>query len=941
MQSIVRHALFGAAGIACLASAMPAQAQMKTFDIPAQDAASGIAALGHQADVQIAASRRATKGKRTHNVAGSMTVENALKMLLSGTGLTAQITGAQTYTIVPLDLPAPERVAAADPNVDSIVVTGRRSVDTPATTIKRAAIGITDSTTATDIEKTPDLNLAEALNRIVGVSSNAFYGTSDAGYVSIRGFDSRYNSIDVDGNPIWFSSQNNRGAQIGQIPTAVVNEVTVYKTPTPEMDGNSVGGHISMRTLRAFDGGTDPSLKAGYRIGFSEQGSRVNGGPSDQAYLSGKFTFGPDHRFGMVFGFNRQRTADYDDFGAISAYSQAKGADGVVRDQIEGNSFTNSAYDKTVRNTAAFAKLETRVEDKLYAFVSGTYFDERREMYLQRAGPYIGAARGVVQTGDGTATFTNGQGQVREYDYEMDRKAKVVGAGLDYRWADRGSIVLRANYTDYSNDIATRNLGSGFRLDGVSGSYDLNGDVPLIGITGPSYYADPTRWTFLNTANSSTSAAYNRTQGLYDKVYTASAVAHFRDQPDARGFGLSAGVGWVRLDRLFNQDADYWALKSGTTLTLSQVVPAGATMAGNAAALNNYDAFWAFMYANGAKRTDLSPTTDYTLREDIKSAHVTVDYALDRLRLLAGFRYEDTSDVTDTGQVVSGVNKPLHRDHDYGAWLPNAQLTFDATQDLKLRAAFTKTIGRADFSDFAPGTTTTVDVNGTTVIKGSNGDLGPRRSTNYDLSAEYYRRDAMIAVALYHKDVTGETFSQVTNVYNAAGMLTEIDTIPLNSGKARVTGIEVSAAKRRLDFLPGPLARLGISGYYTKVWPQWTVIFTDGTRRTVDGLRNHPSWQASVSGTYTWGPAQIVANYVASGRALISVDTTAATDVWQRPTEQLDLQFGLKLYRGLRFTFDAKNVTKAYTIQGTGIDDSIFNAVGKGRSYWLGLRYQL
>jgi outer membrane receptor protein involved in Fe transport len=95
-----RHAWLGSAAIACIAAATPAAAQTKTFDIPAQSASSGIAALGRQADVQIAASRKTTQGKRTNAVGGAMTIEQALGRLLAGTGLAARNTGAQTWAIV-------------------------------------------------------------------------------------------------------------------------------------------------------------------------------------------------------------------------------------------------------------------------------------------------------------------------------------------------------------------------------------------------------------------------------------------------------------------------------------------------------------------------------------------------------------------------------------------------------------------------------------------------------------------------------------------------------------------------------------------------------------------------------------------------------------------------------------------------------------------------
>ncbi len=829
-----------------------------------------------------------------------------------------------------------------DTDVDTVVVTARKSVDTPSTRLKRTATGIVDSTTASDIEKTPDLNLAEVLDRVAGVSADKFYGTSEAGYVSLRGFDSRYNSIDIDGNPIWFSSQNNRGAQIGMFPAAIINETSVAKTVTPDMDANSIGGHISMRTLRAFDGGTRPYFKAGYRLGSPENASRVHDDLSDQLYVAGKFTFGPDRRYGLVFGFNRQRTADYDDFGAVGGYVQATDSSGVVYDQIASNVFTDSAYDKTVRNTAVFAKIETRQEDRLYAFASLTRFDEQRDMYLQRSGPFIAnsGTRTVTKTGDGTANFTNGQGQVREYDYDMQRNATVFGLGLDYRVSDKGALSLRGNYTDYGNDTLTRNIGAGFRLEAIRGSYDITGDLPRITVTDTATYNDPAKWLFSNTANSSTSAAYNRTQPLRDKVSSLGLTYNYNRFASAQGFGYSGGINWVRLDRDFDQTVVYWALKSGVTLNLSQVTPAGASMAGNRAALNDYDAFWNFMYANGAARTDESLTTDYSLREDVFAAHSAIHYARGAFKALIGTRFERTSANTDTGQLVSGVNKPQHRAHAYGKWLPNAQASYDVTARLKLRAAYTRTLGRPDFADFAPGTTTTFDTNGVTLVRGSNPDLGPRLSTNYDASLEYYFDNGLLSLALFKKELTGETFSQVSNVYNGSGQLIQINTIPLNAGSAEVKGAEFTAARSRFDFLPAPFDRLGASANYSYIEGDWNVIFSDGSRRTVGGLRNQPKWLANLRLSYDAGPLDLTLAYKARGKTFTGTfGTTAASDIWVRPTDQLDAQISYRVSRSLKLSLDARNLTGSYTIQTTGIADSLYNSVGNGRSYWLGIHY--
>jgi iron complex outermembrane receptor protein len=824
-------------------------------------------------------------------------------------------------------------------NVGDIVVTARTSVETPREQIKRSATGIVDSTTAADIAKTTDTTLAEALERVVGVSSDAFYGTTDAGYVTLRGFDSRYNSMEIDGNPIWFSSQNNRGAQINMFPAAIVKETNVYKTVTPDQDANSIGGHIALRTLRAFDGGSAPYLTLGGRAGVYDQKSSVNDKPSGSLYGAGKFTFGSDNQFGVVLGANYQRYAGSDVYGGVDTYTQLNG-----QDQVGGNLHFDSAYDRYTRNTALYAKIEAQATDRLYAFLSGNYFDETKQLYLQRANAFIasGGTRTITPTGDGTADFTGGEGQIREYDYDIKRRAKVVGAGVDYRVVDKGVLVLRANYTDFYNDILTRNLGDGIRLSNLNGSYDINGDVPDVTPSDPARYENPANWIFRNTASTSGSASYNRDQILQDKVTSLRGDFNYNTHASARGFGASAGASWTRLDRSFDQDQRFYSLPASYgTLTLAQVAPAGTTMANNAALRMNWDRFWDILQTNGTVRTDLAPTTDYRLVEDVAAGHAEVTFAGSNFRLLAGVRYEHSDETTDTANLVRGVATPTHRTFSYGNWLPNAQASFDVTPRLRIRAAFTKTLGRPDFADFAPGLTTTFDTNGVQINNGTNPKLEPRISTNYDASIEYYLDDGILSLAVFRKDIAGETFSERTEIRDGSGVLLSIDTIPLNTGSAKVTGLELTAAKRRFGFLPAPFDRLGANANFTLLDGTWDVVFTDGTTRAVGGLRNQPKWLANLQLNYDAGPVDLNVNYRMRGRSFTGTfGTTEIGDRWIDGYDALDVKLSIKLIRQVSVSLEARNLTDSYIRQTTGANDSVYNSVGAGRSYFAGIRFR-
>lgn len=815
--------------------------------------------------------------------------------------------------------------------LSDVVVVARQRVETPVEEIKRAATGVTDSITAEEIERTADTTLPETLERVVGVSSDSFYGTSDAGYVSLRGFDSRYNSMDIDGNPIWFSSQNNRGAQIGMFPAAIVKETSVYKTVTPDQDGNSIGGHISMRTLRAFDGGSRPYLTIGGRLGAYDQESIVNEGPSGRLYAAGKRVFGPEGQYGAVFGLNVQRYRGADVYGGVDGYNQIDG-----QDLVNANIYHDSVYDRDTVNTALFGKLEMRRGADLYGFVSANLFDEAKDLYLLRTATYVYQTNGrTTNFEDGRADFTGGQGQTREYDYDIDRRAYVLNAGLDLRTSARGVVRLRGSYTDFTNDILTR-YPDAFILSGVAGSYDLNDDAPTVTVSDPARYNDPANWRYRNTSNS-----YERYQALKDKVIALRADYEHNAHADAEGLGLTAGLAWTRLDRDFDQDQDNYRLRTGSNLYLSEVTDPGLTMAGNQAVQMNWDRFWSHIHANGVLTVDQAATTDYALVEDVAAAHAALRYARGPLRLLAGARYEQTEFEVDTSDIVSGAVTPSRRSRRYGNWLPNLQATWDFTPQLRLRGAFTQTIGRADFSNFAPGRTTSINANGVPVISGTNPDLDPRESINYDLSLEYYLRDGIVALAVFHKDLDNEIFSERRETFDSDGMLALIETIPLNTGAARVRGLEFTASKRRLDLLPAPFDALGVTFNATLLDGQWDVVFTDGSTRSVGGLRNQPKWLGNLIVRYDAGLFDVNLALNARGRTFTGTfGTTEAGDRWIEGYETLNLTVGLDLARGVRLTAEARNLTDSYIRQTTGVTDAVYNSVGAGRSYFLGFRYR-
>ena len=131
----LRGALASSAAICAVAIATPAMAQTKSFDVPAQSAATGIPELATQADVQILVSADAVRGKAIRAIKGSMTVDQAVRRAAADAGLQVVTSDGRTYTLAARGSSNQGNVstpAAADDGGDraeEIVVTAQKRVE--------------------------------------------------------------------------------------------------------------------------------------------------------------------------------------------------------------------------------------------------------------------------------------------------------------------------------------------------------------------------------------------------------------------------------------------------------------------------------------------------------------------------------------------------------------------------------------------------------------------------------------------------------------------------------------------------------------------------------------------------------------------------------------------------------------------------------------------
>lgn len=150
-----------------------------------------------------------------------------------------------------------EETSAETKTADEVVIVGTRKALENANDVKRSAETVVDSVTATDVGALPDKSIAEALQRVAGVTVSRFAATGDTQHFSaepsgviIRGLDqvrSEFNGRDT------FSADSSRGLSWEDISPELMQRIDVYKNQTADLIEGGISGLIDLHTRVPFD----------------------------------------------------------------------------------------------------------------------------------------------------------------------------------------------------------------------------------------------------------------------------------------------------------------------------------------------------------------------------------------------------------------------------------------------------------------------------------------------------------------------------------------------------------------------------------------------------------------------------------------------------------------------------------------------------------------
>jgi TonB-dependent receptor len=317
-------------------------------------------------------------------------------------------------------------------------------------------------------------------------------------------------------------------------------------------------------------------------------------------------------------------------------------------------------------------------------------------------------------------------------------------------------------------------------------------------------------------------------------------------------------------------------------------------------------------------------------------------------------------------------------DHRYRDVLPSLNLAWDLSDELVLRFGAAKTMARPTLGYLSPsvsgGPTQYFDDGRVFSINLGNPKLDPFRSTNYDLSLEwYFQEGALLSAALFYKDI--DSYVQRTRLLTTwRDMGYSLDLLPAgftadtlfnvqsyyNTPGGPLKGYELTY-QQPFTFLPGFWSRFGVQLNYTHVESSIQYMFSTAANnnRTVvttytenDLVNLSPNsynatlyyddgkFSARVSTSYRDGYISEVLSrenvWDLDGNELATADVTGKHDV-----RNVDFNMSYRLNKKLTMTLEAINLLdtpdRRYVDSALQMPDRY---TVNGRQYYLGVRYR-
>ena len=676
-------------------------------------------------------------------------------------------------------------------NIEVIQVTGMLSSLKRAMADKKESSGVSDGIAAEDLGKFPDLNVAESLQRITGVSIDRSGGEGQA--VTVRGFGPQFNTVLVNGRQIATDSAG-REFNFDIIAAEQITGANVFKTGSSALQEGAIGGTIDLTTAKPFDyeGFQLVGTLKGMYESLSEEVS-----PAGSVLISNTFN---EDRFGALLAvshserdvqINRIETAGWRSGQTIQNRDEVLFTNAYIPrnwDQIVDNQERTRTNASLVFQYAPTDEVNITVDGFMSKFevnsvatdlaswfepdrVGSATIDEATgtlTSFTQEIG--IHGSQGLPGSGDPATDFVSHTRNSR------DVSNKGFGITVDWDINEQLSSSFDLSTSEAENNRAGKDR---FNVIGIINNYEFDntGSLPTVRhdgfVDGSLPDASRSRLHYNEKGNRSTDED-EITEFKADFVYLSDSDVFEQAQ-----FGFYRQEREKSSFRIFGNQCQFCGY--------GQAAP-NDVLGFESFTANNYfsglidtfyaydgDAYVDYLADQGYPIVPQLENSRYTINEDITSLYLDFTFAYDLgdmpVTVNFGARYSTTdveahaiqSDITDVvatsdGTLFSNVfsNPPqdITETGSYSNLLPNLNVKLEIEEDMILRFAVYDSLTRPTMSQLSPATTFNEPRRQNLTAQGGNQELEPFKSENWDISYEWYYGDAsLFTFAVFNKKV--------------------------------------------------------------------------------------------------------------------------------------------------------------------------------------------
>ena len=687
---------------------------------------------------------------------------------------------------------------AADPApVDEIVVSGFKMSLQNSLNTKRDADGVVEAVSAEDIGQLPDKNVADALQRLPGITTITSASAGSGGFgendrVSVRGTAPSLTLTLINGHTVgtgdWFIldqlSAASRSVSYSMFPSEIVDHAIVYKSSQADMQEGGAAGTVDISTRTPL----------GFKDQYTAQAS-IGGAYSDLAakadvQSNALFNWQNESKtFGvMVQGFYEDRPFRRDGqeilgYTAIpSAAPYPKALQGVLVPGVVNNAYFVQDRKKSGGDIALEWSPSSKLDVKLDGFYSLMQAGNYNQGDLVDVNDFIN--KGVVPTNytvsNGvltSATFPGSTGIGNPGINDIDRPSAksystYINGDVSYKFTDAMKLHLQGGYTKGSGFTDQFALGT-TSATGAGFGYSMNGVNPLsISFPGAVGLNNAANYTPAGADGNQEWIAYEQFGQVDSESYGQADLTY--DLANPLISQIKTGIRISSHNRHESFDTDYGCYSAYcTTQPLSQITNGSfPSNFGNGAGFNSpfnvsvnetalqqmVNSFIESSGQVGAKR--VYPGALFDITEKTYGGYVMARIGGENWHGNVGVRIVNTSDnmntydsnpLTPAATLVTGSDFGNYyvnnHTQNYNNILPSMSLQYDISKDLLARFSASETVTRPDYYALA-GPASLND----TVLSGSEGNpsVKPTTSNNFDFSLEYYYApQSSVSLALF------------------------------------------------------------------------------------------------------------------------------------------------------------------------------------------------